>query len=188
MNPKNISKFIFEMGHLKRIRHEGWRLTGVDPPDSIAQHILRTAQISYILAKMEKLRSPESVCTMIVFHDIEETRIGDQHRVASRYLVADEQKAISDQLENLGELKDELLAKWKQFDERKTPEAIVAKDADRLEWAFTAKEYIEQGYKSAQDWINNVEKALKTDSAKRLLKELKNMDSTSWWHGLKEID
>jgi putative hydrolase of HD superfamily len=188
MDEKEISKFIFEMGHLKRIKHEGWRLVGIDSPESIAGHSLRAAQIGYILADMEKLPNPEKVCTMLVFHDIGEARIGDVHKVGNRYIEADEKRAVSEQLDRLGSIKGSIFPLWNEMEEKETREGIVAKDADLLDMAFQAKEYIEQGHANAQNWIDNVGKKLMTDSAKSLWKQLQEMDCTSWWHGLKKID
>lgn len=48
---KKIITFIFELVQLRRIKHEGWRLVGIDNPESVAEHSLRAAQIGYILAK-----------------------------------------------------------------------------------------------------------------------------------------
>ena len=56
-----------------------------------------------------------------------------------------------------------------------------------LELAITAKENIEKGYAYVQDWINNISKALITESGKKLLEELKNSDSNEWWQGLKKL-
>ncbi len=61
----------------------------------------------------------------------------------------------------------------------------IAKDADYLEMAFTAKEYIEIGYEGAWDWINNVGRALRTDSVKLLHAALIDTSSNEWWSGLK---
>ena len=70
---------------------------------------------------------------------------------------------------------------------RNTKEGIVAKDADWLELAFQAKQYIDQGHLAAQNWIDNVEKALETDSAKELLKEMQKTNFTDWLIGLKKM-
>ncbi len=90
MNTQNLINFIFELGQLKRIHHEGWKLAGVDTPDTVAEHALRAAQIGFILAKMEGYENPYEVCTMLVFHDIGEARVGDIHKVANRYVTVDE--------------------------------------------------------------------------------------------------
>ena len=124
---------------------------------------------------------------MLIFHDIGECRIGDIHRVANRYINSDEERAVKEQTEKLDKIGNEIFELWKHMENRDTNSGIIAKDADMLEQAITAKEYIEQGYKYAQDWINNISKGLKTESGKRLLEELKNSDSNRLWQGLKKL-
>jgi putative hydrolase of HD superfamily len=50
-------------------------------------------------------------------------------------------------------------------------EAIVARDADKLECLVQAVEYRHQGTTTAQPWIDNSRAALKTASAHRLADE-----------------
>jgi putative hydrolases of HD superfamily len=189
-NIKKIVNFVFELNHLKKLRHNGWHLAGVDHPDSVAEHVMRAAQIGYILAVMEGDANPEKVSAIILIHDNPEARIGDQNKVSSRYFSVKkgEENAFNEQIEGLGA---KIEKKWKEyFDEienRRTKEGIIAKDADWLEQAFQAKEYIDIGHKSAIDWINNVEKALETKSAKLLIKEMKKTDFADWWQGLKKM-
>jgi putative hydrolase of HD superfamily len=189
MNTKKIVNFIFELNQLKLIKHNGWKLTGVKDPDSVAEHALRAAQIGYILAVMEGA-NPERVAAILVVHDNAEARIGDHHKVTARYISAKdaELKAFEDQLEGLDA---EVSKKWKEYfleyEERNTKEGIIAKDADWLEQAFQAKEYIDIGHKSAVGWINNIEKALETKSAKIILKEMKKTEFSDWWQELKKM-
>jgi len=190
MNIKNAVNFIFELNQLKRLKHNGFKLCGVKDPDSIAEHVMRAAQIGYILAAMEGIKNPEKVAAMVLIHDNGEIRIGDHHKVSARYFntKAAEHQAFRDQLEQLG---NGVAEKWKkyfnEFENRNTNEGIIAKDADWLEQAFQAKEYADLGYKSAEDWINNVEKALETKSAKLLLAQMKKVKFTDWWQGLKRM-
>ncbi|MBS3171679.1 HD domain-containing protein [Candidatus Woesearchaeota archaeon] len=184
---KDILNFIFEVGQLKKVKREGWRLIGMDNLESVADHTLRASQIGFILAKLENYENPLEVCTMVVFHDIGECRIGDIHRVANRYINVDEEIAVKEQTEKLGEIGRDIFNMWKQVEDRNTKAGIIAKEADMLELAITAKENIEKGYSYAQDWINNISKALLTESGKKLLNELKNADSNKWWQGLKKL-
>ncbi len=188
MENKEILKFLFELGQLKKVEHEGWRLAGVENPETVTDHSLRAAQIAYVLAKLEKYENPQEVCTMVVFHDIAECRTGDLHNVAKHYVDRDEDKAIKEQLDNLGELGKEIYNLWNTVEEQKTPAGIIAKDADWLEQAITAKEYQEQGIELADQWIENVAKSLQTDSAKNLIKSMENVRSTDWCKELINID
>ncbi|KOR35411.1 MULTISPECIES: HD domain-containing protein [Planktothricoides] len=184
---KDILNFLFELGQLRRIKHEGWRVIGIEHPESVAEHSLRAAQIGFILAKLENYPNPEQVCTMIVFHDIGEARVGDIHKLAKRYITVDEAKATQEQLEILGKLGDDLFDYWNQVETQETVAGIIAKDADFLEQAVMAKEYWERGYVGAQRWIDNVAKALQTESAKQLLASLKEVNSYDWCLNLKSM-
>jgi len=188
MTLENIANFTYELGQLKRVHHEGWKLAGVDIPDTVAEHALRAAQIGFMLAKMEGGVDPYAVCTMLVFHDIGETRVGDVHKLANRYITVDEAGAVREQTAPLGAIGADILALWQQVEHKSTPAGIIAKDADLLEQAVTAKEYLEQGYSATQHWIDNVARALRTESARQLLATLMTMPAFEWWKGLKKLE
>lgn len=186
-NKKELSKFLFEIGQMRRVKHCGWQLAGVKNPDSIAEHSHRAAQIAFILAKMEGA-DPYKTSFMVLIHDNGEARINDVHRVASSYINADkgEMKAAKDQFKRLPDnIEEDFKNSFEEFEKRETLEAKCAKDADYLEQALTAKEYIDIGYKGCMDWIINIKKALITNSAKELLEEVEKMDRNDWWKGLK---
>ena len=50
----------------------------------------------------------------------------------------------------------------------------------RLEMAFVAKQYLELGY-DTEDWLENIGKALETESAKKLFTVVKNTSFNNWW-------
>ncbi len=190
MEIKKIVNFIFELSILKKQKRSGWMLAGVNNSTSIAEHQLRAAQIGYILATMEGNKNPEKVATILLIHDNGEARIGDQNKVAARYVDKKEPelKVFAEQLEGLGEVVEQRWAQYfAEFENRSTPEGIIAKDADWLETAFQAKEYLDLGHASAQDWIDNVEKALETNSAKQIMAEMKKTKFTDWWSDLKKM-
>ncbi len=187
---EKFTNFIFELGQLKRQAHVGWWRIGVKYPVSVAEHVFRAAQIGYVLAVMEGDANPEKVASIVLVHDNGEARIGDQDKVGARYFSNGdaEQKAFLEQTELLGETIEK---KWQEYfseyENRNTKEGIIARDADWLEQAFQAKEYINTGHKAAQNWIDNVAKAVETESAKKLVIELQNTDSTEWFQGLKKM-
>lgn len=186
LQTKKLINFIFELGQLRRIKHEGWRIVGVDNPESVAEHSLRAAQIAYILAKMENYSNPEEVCSMVVFHDIEECRIGDIHKVANRYLTFKKNLAVDEQTKDLGEIGKAINNLWKQVEEKKSRAGIIAKDSDLLEAAFTAREYKEKGVPLMDLWLKNYLQFLKTETAKQILNELIKIDLIWWWKDLKK--
>lgn len=190
INYQDLCKYIFELGILKKFQHCGTKLAGVRDPDTIAEHAHRAAIIGYILAKNEKA-NPEKVMLICLLHDNAEARITDLHKVARRYVDTEkaELKAFHEQTERLPKsLKKSFDNLFEEYEEKASPEAILARDADMLETAFQSKEYLDLGYKACQDWINNVEKCLKSKTAKKLLKEMKKGQFTDWWRGLKKVE
>ena len=186
---KNIAKFFFELGQLKKVKRSGWWLAGVKDPESVAEHSFRATIIARILAEMENA-DVNKATTMVLFHDVPEARINDLHKVGARYIDFEkaEVASLKEQVERLPKkIADEMAALYKEMLQGKTKEAIIAKDADLLECAIQAKEYLEQNYKDCENWIYNVGKKLKTKSAKEILKLIKKTNSNSWWYGLKHI-
>lgn len=188
---KPIANFFYELGMLKRQLHVGPTLAGALPVelDSLSDHTTRAALIGYILAGLEGVNSEKVACLLLV-HDVPEIRIGDQHKVAARYLNADaaEQTAFEEQLALLPET---VAASWKkyqaEFTQRDTKEGIVAKDADWLETAITARELVVRGYPAMQNWVDNVRAALETPNAKKILEEIEKTEPTDWWKDLKKM-
>ncbi len=186
-NEKETLNFIYELGMLKRIKREGWRIAGIENPESVADHSLRAAQIAYLLAKLEGYKSPHELATMLIFHDIGECRIGDLHKIAQRYVKADEKGVVKAQTGKLGEAGKEIFSLWNAVEGSSSQAGIIAKDSDYLEVIITAKEYLKLGYPAAQDWIENAGKKLRTKSAKKLFSALASSSPDSWWAGLKKM-
>jgi len=185
----DISKFIFEAGTLKRI-HRAWlKAEGVSNPESVAEHSHRNTIVGYILARMEGADA-DKVIKMCMFHDVPEVRIGDLDKIAQRYINKDEAElqALEDQVSNLPEdMKNEITSLVREMSERKTREAIIARDADILELLFQAKEYADIGHTGCLYWIERNSALLKTESARKLLEKLVKMNSTEWYKGLENI-
>lgn len=191
MNNLKIIKFFSEIFALKRIKRSGLTLAGIENPDSIADHICISSQIAFILGEMEKVDSAKCAL-MSLFHDNDEVRLGDRNKVNARYLQIEDIEPIAEK-EHFENLPLSIMKKIQHLLEEKrkrnTKEGIISQDADWLEVALQAKIYTEQGYKGCEDWINNVEKALETKSAKKILKKIKkNPDFINyWWKGLKRM-
>jgi len=187
---KEITNLFFETGMLKRQKEVGSYFAGVDADSTtIAGHTMRTCLIAYFLAQLEKVDAEKCVM-MCLFHDLPETRITDLHKVASKYINAREveKKALLDQTKDLPvNIKKQIRDLWDEMEKRNTPEGVVAKDADWLEHAISAREYVNLGYKGMQDWIDNVRKALETKSAKELLKVIEKSDLNDWYKDLKKM-
>lgn len=184
----DIAKFLYELGQLKRVRRSGWWIAGVDNPESVAEHSFRTAILGYILAYFEGA-DPMKTVIMCLFHDIQEARTNDLHRVGRRYARWEgvEKQAFSDQISRLPQsMVQELASLISDLEDGNSLEARVAHDADLLECLIQAREYQTQGYTDVLDWINNCQAALFTESAKKIAEECIKSEPKVWWQGLKQ--
>lgn len=185
---KKIINYMFELGMLKRYHHNGVMAAGVKIPDTVAEHSYRAAVIAYIIGELEGINGETAAC-MILFHDAPEARTGDHNKIAQKYIERDkaEEKVLKDQIEGLPkELADKITYFWVEKHKGSSKLAEVAQDADLLETAIQAKEYLDMGHPT-QSWIDNVRKNLKTKTAKKLLLELEKTHFTDWWDGLKKL-
>ncbi|WFE55368.1 HD domain-containing protein [Micromonospora sp. WMMD712] len=162
-------RFIFEAGVLKRAARTGWWFAGVKHPETIAEHSHRTALIGMILAAMEGA-DPARVTMLCVLHDTQETRTTDLPHIAKRYLAATPNTTITaDQIADCPPaVTDTITAAVTEYEAGETLDAIVARDADKLECLVQAVEYRHQGIDNVQRWIDSSRAALRTNSAHRL--------------------
>ncbi|MFH1442884.1 MAG: HD domain-containing protein [Candidatus Micrarchaeota archaeon] len=173
---KKITEFIFEMGELKRIKRSGWWNVKITNPESVAEHSFRAAIIAYELALLENHTSPEKIAFAALMHDATESRLLDLHKISSKYVEGKreiEEKISKEQQQNSG-IYYSLTAEDK----------IIVKDADLLEMAFTAKEYMDAGYLQAKLLLDEAGKNIQSSSSKRIFIELQNKPSTDWFKDL----
>jgi putative hydrolase of HD superfamily len=178
-----IASYLFEMGLLKHARRTGWWTAGIKDPETIAEHSFRTAILATILAAMEGA-DPARAAQLALFHDTQETRIGDIPHVGQRYLTAaDNQTVTADQLAEFPPAVAQVLQDVVDtFEAQDTLEAQVAKDADKLECLIQGVEYQQQGYARVQEWIDNCRSALKTASAQRIADAAVQLTGLEWRH------
>ncbi len=187
MEMNNIAKYVYEIGQLKRVKRSGWWLAGINDPESIAEHTMRTAILGYVLASLSGA-DPFKTATICLFHDTGEARIGDLHRVTKRYIDTEqsESRAVQEQVKRLPDkMAQTILAFFEDYEGRISQEGLLARDADLLECIVQAREYQVIGYTETEDWIKNCYASLKTDVAKNLAEACLRTDPSSWWKELK---
>jgi putative hydrolase of HD superfamily len=182
---KELVSFFFEVGTLRKIvRSHRQTLLTDDLSDNIASHSFRVALIGWFLAAAEKA-DPYKVVMMCLLHDLEESRAGDQNWVHKKFVKVFEEEIRETQLAPLPEA-SELLKFSKEYQERQSKEAKIAKDADLLDQIFLLKEYSHQGNKEADDWLKGKEqeKLMFSKTAKRLACEVYQQRPSDWWANL----
>ncbi len=184
---ERIARFLYEIGHLKRVARSGWWVAGVRQPESVAEHTFRCLWVGYFLA-LDEGADPAHVLLMCLAHDIQEARINDLHKVGQAYLdvKAVEPKVFDDQVDGLPSA-DELRRLREEYEAGETLEARIARDADRLECAFQALEYVNEGHEPCRPWFINTAPVLKTDAGKKLYKALAASDPNDWYRELPRV-
>lgn len=176
-----VARFAFEAGTLKASRRTGWWMAGVRDPETIAEHAWRTSLLASIIAQMEGA-DPARAALLAVWHDTQETRTGDVNHLSKRYAEGADPEAVTvDQTAGMpAALAEVVRGVVGEYEARQTPEAICARDADKLECMLQGIEYRAQGYASAQRWIDNSRGRLVTATAQRLADELLDMEPLEW--------
>jgi len=117
---------------------------------------------------------------MCLFHDLHEARTGDLNYVNKRYVEADEQSAVRDQVKD-NFFSEEIISLTHEFNSLESLESQLSRDADQLDLILELKEQEDLGNPQAKDWLHYAVKRLITESAKKLAAEILETNSTSWW-------
>ena len=176
---KRAVEFLFEVGMLKKTPRTGYQFLG-SGTESVADHSFRTAVIGYTLATQEPAADLNKVVLMCLFHDFPEARTGDHNYVNKRYVKADEEGALRDQVRDLP-FGNEVIALANEFNEDVTLEAQLSRDADQLDLILELKEQLDFGNPNAKDWLDFAVKRLLTENARRMAREILETDCTNWW-------
>lgn len=184
-----LAQFLFEVGTMRKVARMHRQLLFTDDlSDNIATHSFRVAFIGFVLAKMEGA-DWQKVVMMCLLHDSGESRSNDHNWLNKRYVAEDEPQILDEQLGSLPF--SELAELTREYRERRTREAIIAKDADMLDQVFLLREYEWQGNQEAKLWLRGSDDRnyayldyVKTESAKILGREIYDQVPSNWWHGL----
>ena len=187
--PNRIANFLFEIGTMRKLlRSHRQLLMTDDMSDNIASHSYRVAVIGWLLAEQENVDSAK-VVKMCLLHDMAEVRAGDQNYLHKKYIKVFEDEINKDQLEGLpiGNVM-ELAA---EYEERTSPESIVAKDADLVDQILLLREYAHGGNREAQIWLDgkgeegNVQiRNMKTKTARDVAQSILDTDPSDWWQNI----
>ncbi len=183
MNTDKIINFFFEIATLRRLTRSH-RQVIAEVSDNISDHSFRVAIIGMILAELEKCDNSK-VMKMCLFHDVAEARIGDANFINQQYSDLHEEEARDDQIDGLP-IASEVDKFLKEYEQRKSKEAIVAKDADLLDQMILQQEYFYKDNKNGRIWQNHTERSLKTESAKILAKKIRESNPFEWLYKMAE--
>lgn len=165
MDAQTLLAFMQEAGKLKVIPRTGWLLRGIKHPESIAEHCYRTSLLSMVLADVliEHGIDLDSarVMKIALIHDIAESQVGDIPHPAMRYIPDSvkeeaERGAMDDLFLHFGSLGKQYIDLWEEYEQAATLESQVVKIADKLELLIQAYEYEKVGFRSLDDFWENL--------------------------------
>jgi putative hydrolase of HD superfamily len=176
---RDIADFLFEAGMLKKTPRSGFQFLG-SGCESVAEHVLQTVYIGYVLCKMDPTVDELKVLRLCLVHDLPEARTGDMNYMNKKYVAVDEKKAVRDLAEPLF-FGGEIEATLEEFNERGTRESVIAHDADQLSLILRLKECGDLGNKYSLEWIRFAVRRLATENARKLAESILDTDSSNWW-------
>jgi len=176
-----LAAFGYELGVLKRVRRSGWWHAGVRDPESVAEHTARVAQLAALIAA-EEGADPARAAFLALWHDTQETRTGDLPHTVKGYLAKpDPRRITADQTADLPERSREVVRNAvEEYEAARSPEALCAGDADKLEMLLQAIEYRDVGVQRVEGWIDSARKDLKTATARGIAEAAVTTSPLAW--------
>ncbi len=167
---KELLDFFIEIGKLKRLPRRGWVINQIKNPESIAEHIFRSAIMGWVLGYKKGGVNMEKLIKTALIHDLCEIYAGDttpydtvlpKNKKALKELMKTwprfpnfkrreraiqkhkkETKALEKLISKIPpELKKEIKSLWLDYEKGLTPEGRFFHQADRMENFLQAYEY-----------------------------------------------
>lgn len=175
---------LFEVSNFRNIDRVWKQFLNPDAAN-VAEHTFRMTWIAMTIAKYEQGADINKIVKMALMHDISESRCGDVHYLSRQYVVRREDEAMKDIFHGTS-LEKEILDLSKEYEERKTLESKIVKDADNLDVHLELKEFAAKGHSLGTVWNKSrnvfVYPRLFTPTARRLWDEISKADIHGWHH------
>ena len=179
---KKDIEFLFEIGSMRFLERTWKRFLNNDFAN-VTEHTFRVMWISMMLAKYEKAKDINKVILMALLHDVPESRTGDVNYLYRCYTERKEKQAFDDIFRGTS-MSEDIRVIWKEYEERKTLESKIVKDADILDVELELCEQRSKGDKIGEIWSKEREKKIKsqlhTKSAKKFWDEIRKADPHGW--------
>ncbi|WP_246271213.1 HD domain-containing protein [Nitrosopumilus cobalaminigenes] len=144
-----MKEFFNAAANLKKIQRQGWiDKLSIENPESVADHSYSMAMMGMIISDTENYNS-EKILKMILLHDLAESEIGDF--IPGEIPIEEKNKlennAFSKIIKTLPDnVKTEYETLWNDYQKKESSEAKIVHQLDRLEMAFQAKIYQNEGH------------------------------------------
>lgn len=178
-----IKDFYSIIHSLKFTKRQGWLGRDLEA-DSIASHVYGAVVLGLWLAEAEGV-DKNKVAKMLLLHDLVMAKIEDVSpsigKFANRRKYSQKQKLenatkklVADTLPM--QLKKDYLELFDEFQVQKTPEAQVAREADKLETLLQGEAYEEETGESGilDEFLETYKNVFKTKTGKKLYQQIKS--------------
>lgn len=139
----NLLSFMELVGELKHLKRTGWMLHNVTDPETVTGHMYRMALLSFLVRNNEQLDKTK-IMQMTLIHDLAECIVGDITPlcgIPEEVKHRQEDEAMKQICALLGDDGHAILELFREYEQRKSPEAKYVKDLDRLDLLMQAYEY-----------------------------------------------
>ena len=172
-----IEEFFQKVLELKNVPRQGWKeKLEIVNPESVAEHSYSTAIISMILSDLEGLNS-EKIIKMALLHDLAESVIGDMtpDQITKNEKINKENLAMKQILKNLPDkIAEPYFEIWNEYQKNSSQESKLLHDIDKLEMAFQAKLYQENGVTKEKlfTFFNTANTEIKNKNLRNILSDI----------------
>lgn len=149
----DIIEVVLAAEKLKDIFRTGWKLSGVDRPESVADHTFGVVFLSMLLGDKLSLDT-EKMVKMAVLHDMVESKLGDIHYESQTYLGEDTMKEAEEKAAR-DVLPEDYFHLWEEYTLKESKEAQLVSACDKLELYFQALRYEKAGYTGLNHFWEN---------------------------------
>jgi len=161
--PSNALTFLLTTAQSKRIVRTGWKMNDIKDPESVAEHSYQLCVIAMVFADQLGV-DRERLIKMAVIHDLGEIITGDlvwsrgniidiQKRQKKEIMEAEGIESIFAKLGNSKQYK----AIFEEMVQRKSPEAEIFWQLDKLEMAIQALQYEKSDNKNLEEFFVNTD-------------------------------
>jgi putative hydrolase of HD superfamily len=170
----------FELDHLKQLYRQGWLRRGVPPErcESVADHVFGMAMLAWWIADAHYPHlDRDKIIRMTLVHELGEIYTGDLVPGDAVPVVEKHRRERKGLWQVVGKLArgEETLALWEEYEAGSTPEARFVKQIDRLEMAFQAAVYRQQGFENMAEFFASAEAGVEDEFLREILAELESL-------------
>lgn len=178
ISPERILSFLSTTIKAKRVVRTGWTMMDIQNPESVAEHSYQLCVMAMTLADQLGV-DQEKLVKMAIVHDLGEIFTGDIVWVRGN-IIDIEKRRKKEQIEEEGIKKifkiigkmDEYKDIFQELMQRKSEEAIIFWQLDKLEMAIQALDYEHRTHKNLDEFFTSVDLQVSSPFLRSIFKQI----------------